>query len=572
MTKKQFVLAFVPQKAGTDPSKPDDRKFINTHLSRRAADRRRQGKPKLTKSESSVSEDAKAPSKAPKLQISRVVPRKAVRSGELTDQSASTPTTDSSPGVLTDASGDGSNEYEATKATVMPIVPITSHTDGNYDPFVSTSIPITSQVHELLVFNSSMFTPWAIGIEKGDDKHGSFANKFAQTSHQAMDEPGTGYANLARLAVAAAAVTGNPRLEILAARFKMLAYASLRESMAVSGINPTLALLKQVFSVVSMEMTARQDDNSDLHTRNLGQLARGSGQPVKLDRRLLTSICWHECLRCGLTGRRPILTCETFIDSTPHLRIMFAAKLRLECLGFWPTPLPDGFEAAGINPHLLGRTREMRFIHDLCHALQYAPQFLDDALMEAFGYRAALSCCNLIDSYNDGLDRIRDLNSPTDDLYQLYTESSIGIVGAYAIRTVTNHEPIDVERRAYTQLYKIYGTHGPVLSHLREAHHFCKSSDGLMRHARLWLWLLWVTSLAERASIFPDDTAERVVEGYFHQAFVAHATVTMGLRTWEEIEAVTAVYLRIQPHRAMSRMYFEMALAATKAKLIGAPQ
>ncbi|KPI44535.1 uncharacterized protein AB675_8721 [Cyphellophora attinorum] len=551
MTKKQLVLAFVPQKAGTDPSKPDDRKFINTHLSRRAADRRRQGKPKLTKSESSVSEDAKALSKAPKLQISRVVPKYVARplSGELTDQSANTPTTDSSPGVLTDASGDGSNETEAAKDTVMPTVPITSHTDGNYDPFVSTSIPITSQVHELLVFNSSMFTPWAIGIEKGDDKHGSFANKFAQASQQAMAEPGTGYANLARLAVAAAAVTGNPRLEILAARFKMLAYASLRESMAASGSNPNLALLKQVFSVVSMEMTARQDDNSALHTRNLGQLARGYGQSVILDRRTPTDLDVRDFHRFNTSPSHHVC-CQT-ASRVPR---------------FWPTPLPDGFEAASINPHLLGRTREMRFIHDLCQALQYAPQFLDDALMEAFGYRAALSCCNLIDSYNDGLDQIRDSKSPTDDLYQLYSESSIGIVGAYAVRTVTNHEPIDVERRAYTQLYKIYGTHGPVLAHLREAYHFCKSSDGLVRHARLWLWLLWVTSLAERASIFPDDTAERVVEGYFHQAFVGHATVTMGLRAWEEIEAVTARFLRIQPHRATSRMYFEMAFPAAKAR------
>ena len=561
MTKKPLVLAFVPHKTGADQGKPDDRRFINTHLSRLAADKRRHGKPKPARLQQSS-----GTLKAPKIQISRLAqkPPAVPDPIERSEASASGSTGDSSQDEFTESS-DTSTDSEHAHAQSSGGLPLTVATAGYHDPFMSTEIPITSEVQQLLTFNANMFTPWAIGIEKGEDKQGAFGNKFAQTSLQALGNKGTGYANLARLAVAAASVSSDPRLDILAARFKMMAYASLRESMEARGNDADLLLLTQVFSLVSMESTARQDDIAALHTRTLRQLIRSDPEPIKLDKKLLSSVCWHESMRTGLTSRRPILNIETFVDSTPYLRALFTTKLQLEALDLWPPSSVDGFGAANLDARLVTRLREMRFIHDLSHALQSAPQLVVDPLMEAYGFRASFVYCDLFDIYNDIVDKLRTSPGYGYDIYQLYTESSVAMCASYSLRAITSHEPIDIDNyKSYMQLYSIYATHKPLLAHLREAYHYCKMSDGLGRQAHVWLWILRIATLAERASMFPRIDPAEIVSGFFHRAFVTHAQTAFSMRRWENIELLLGAFLRMDGFRSASKMYFDLAVAMGK--------
>lgn len=556
MTKKSIVFSFVPQRTSADGSKPDDRRFINTHLSRLAADRRRQGKSKITNLPPVPSEYVKGA----KVKISRAAPPKSSQQALVVQRKGSTDlsSSDTSDEELTEGT-ELASETETTKP-IATSVPANVPVHGSCDPFQSTQIPITSSVHELLIFDSTMFTPWGVGIEKGDDKRGSFSNKFAQTSLEALGNKGTGYANLARLAVAASTVTQNPRLDTLATRFKMLAYSSLRESMEANGTQPDRLLMTQVFSLVSMETAARQDDNAAMHTKTLRHLIKSDPEPLKLDSRLLSSICWHESMRCALTGRRPILNIEAFVDSTPYLKTMFGTKLKLDALGLMPKITRNGFECSRSDRRMGARLKEMRFIHDLSDALQGAPHLVNDALMEAYGYRASLTYCTLWDHYNDFLDKLQQAQT-TQDLLRCYTATCIALCANYSLRAISSHEPIDIEYKSYRQLYQIYSSHQPLLRQVREAHHYCKSAGGLQEQelSRVWLWILRVSTLAERADMFPHVEVEAVLQAHFHRAFVAHAKA-MGLREWDEIEDICQDYLRLTNFAAKSKEYFDMAM------------
>jgi nitrate reductase gamma subunit len=86
------------------------------------------------------------------------------------------------------------------------------------------------------------------------------------------------------------------------------------------------------------------------------------------------------------------------------------------------------------------------------------------------------------------------------------------------------------------QLYRIYGTHQPVLKKLKEAYETCQESGDLIQKHNLWLWILYVGTLAERANV------NFQVEFYFHSHFVAMARI-MHLFRWEQVQEVLSTFL-----------------------------
>ncbi|ETN37866.1 uncharacterized protein HMPREF1541_07489 [Cyphellophora europaea CBS 101466] len=565
--KTPGTFSFVPQRPGGGP---DDRRFINTHLSRLAAERRKHAK--TAKSVKSPSPSPTRPastrdgnlspkqkSSPPRGRTSLSVPPKqtAQRVSPISPLQRSLSLQHVKPDMNDDIAA--SSEVEAEHQA--PLL-VSALDNGSHDPFNSTLVVITPEVRKLLAFDREMFFPWASGIEKGDNKHGAFTNKFAKTSLEALEDKCVGYANLARLASSAATITSNPDLHITAMKYKARAYEILRESINERHTGLNEHMLTQIFSLLSIEISGQQHENAALHAGTLQQLLQGQQQgrfdAARMNRRLLCSILWHECLRGSFTLCRPVFDIEKLVDHTAFIATLVATKRQLMAQGFMPSRTTDGFQEAGIGSHLLQRVREFRFLSDVGSALQKAPKLLNEEVMDAFTFRATLTSSKLLEIYNDVYDTIRS-SGPDDDLTSAYLETATALAARYWYRVVTSHEAVNVEPTPQSQFYKVFGTQKPVLAHLKEAHEYCKRSGGLQKQPRLWLWILGVGIMAEKADGHFSHDAQQDRSGYFHVAAVAQAKL-LDTKDRDAIERILKTFLYSNLLKPSSRYHFEQAI------------
>lgn len=554
--KTPDTFLFVPQRPSG--SHRDNRRFINTHLSHLAA----QGRIRRGTTSASPQKSPKRPSPLPakasaKCPIPRLPPR-------------TLPSPDPSPEIFEiirreppQPPSDESSSSE-TESVDTPPDPLTLLGNGNHDPFDSTLIPLTPETHKLLLFDQDMFHPMVSSIEKGANKERAFSNKFGQTSLESLSDKCTGYANLARLAMSAAIVTSDQQMTLVGMNCKARAYESLRESISKHGVCPDEHLLTQIFGLLSLEVCSQQHAHAALHANTLQQLIQNGYEngidPATMSRTLLSSVLWHECLRGSFTLCRPSFDIEQLIDHTPILRTLVAAKSRLITLGFMPPRIADGFQQAGIRVPLLIRLREFRFLADLGLALQQIPEMVDEEIMTAFTFRATLTSSKLLEIYNDVRDEVRGRRSDS-DLTVAYMESATALGARYWYRAATSHEAVDVPASARTQMYQVFGTQKPVLRHLREAFEYCKQSGGVARQPQLWLWILHVATLAERADLHPRWEPEELLASSrsLHVAFAEQAK-TVGIRHWDGVKGVLSRFLYSGTVGSRSRFWFERAM------------
>jgi hypothetical protein len=545
-TKTPETFSFVPHQSGT--ARPNnDRRFINTHLSRLAAERRKRGKgaPKAIK----TSRDSPPSDHAPLAKVA--IPRS---SPEIVPAIATT--------QVSEEREQDSDEQPLSEDS--PVYPVTLLDNGSHDPFESTLVPITSEARQLLLFDHEMLHPFVVNIEKGADKDGAFGNKFNYTSQAALADECIGYATLARIANAAATVTANQNVKMVALNYKSRAYESLRSSINRDGVRPTEHLLTQIFSLLSMEITGQQHDHAALHAKTLKQLIQnGNHSEVDaetMNKKLLSSILWHECLRGAFALCRPAFEIEDLVDHTAFLRTLLGCKDKLTKLGLMPQEPINGFQQAGVSSHLLMRLREYRFLARLCHGLQSFPTMIDEDYMTAFSFRATLTGSKLLDIYNDAYDDIKlRRNDKGKDLTPDYVETATALAAIFWYRVATSHEAVDVPPSTQTQMYKVFGTQKPVLKHLREAFYYCKESGGVTQQPELWLWLLYVGSLAERADLHPQCNSEKAISSYFHNELYEQSR-KMGVRTWEAMEEVLFRFLYARKVGPMSKALFRRTM------------
>ena len=295
-----------------------------------------------------------------------------------------------------------------------------------------------------------------------------------------------------------------------------------------------------------------------------------------------------------------------------------------------PTDEDDGFHHFILPPHLISLVIEIRFLTDMNAALTYVPQFIDDDLMSAYGHRASYLCSKLlgvaqaaaqfISNSNNQCQRQRQhpcsqppkveqqqqqsdeyryeyetpqfppynnhqetstifSNSPNLTVSQAHTNRATALAAQFALRVVTSHEAVDLPPASATsvaaQLFAVYGTQRRVLGELKVAWEgrFAGNEgvgwdgNGEGGERGLWLWILWIGTLAERAELWlrarsshggfgGGEQARDVVEGWFNAAFVRQA-LGMGLREWGNVKEVLRKYIYIERNTWRSRETFE---------------
>jgi hypothetical protein len=579
------AFSFVPLSTGPDASKPN-RQFINAHLSRLAAKKRSHGAgSRLPKK---VVLPVRQPDR-PKVAIERLTPVSGVASA-CAHGKAGAPDCDSCRGDNRAVALQSKRRVASSAKTEF--VNIITLLNTSNDPFSSTLVPIDSTVRKLLGFEQEAFFPWSAGIEKGADKGGAFRNKFVQTIPEAFDDLCTGYANLARLAAMTAAITSDPLMAATAMKYKVLAYENMRKSIAAHADNyetHELAMV-QTFSLMSMEVADGKSDSSTIHSRALLRMmtkSSASASPVANKPThvspgpLLNAVLWHECVRGGTTGRQHVFDSRDLVDHKPLCATLSSAKRRLSSLGHWPHRISrtDGFSRSDLPPHLILRLHEVRFLAELNTALTHAPELIDEHLMNAFAFRASLMCSQLLGashaaeqvinrSSQQGSQHGYEYQKDEDDLnrlHQAHRARATAVAAQFALRVVTSHEAVDIPSSTPAQLFKIFGTHKRVLQEIRVAFEQCRrhgsggSDDYVSRQPGLWLWILWIGSLAERADLYPCYVPGKIEQSFFNRAFVSHA-LNMWLYEWGTVKATLEKFIFFEWNTWQSQYWFEQTL------------
>jgi hypothetical protein len=346
------------------------------------------------------------------------------------------------------------------------------------------------------------------------------------------------------------------------------------------------------------------DDNTEtgtVHTKALLKIMQRVRKGKKLSyipqSKLLNSVLWHECTRGGATLRHYIFDPEQVVDHK-HFRATFERlKVELIDLGFWPSKAVDGFACSDLDTHAMLRLHEICYLLDMNFALGFAPEKVDEQLMNAYVFAAIFSCnemlkiCARADKVirSRAADRAKQaapkglacIESPSvrfqfqsagPDMTILesngcgdpalldyaYQRRAAALAGEFALRAFTSHEAVDIERTPVSQLYRIYGTQKPVLSGVREAYQYCVCSGQVHRQTELWLWILWVTTLAERADLHPCYDDNKIIDGFFNIAFADHA-LAMGLHEWSEVVEVLLRFMYHERTTSQSEHWFRQA-------------
>lgn len=583
-TNAPAAFSFVPQFVGPNASKTD-RQFINAHLSRVAAKKRSHGAG--SRLQKKLVLPVRQPDR-PKVAIERI--------GSVLGLGSSC--THGKTRILDCKLCNNANTAVALqpKHQVVPsakeesVEIITLLDAGSHDPFSSTLVPIDSTVRKLLGFEREAFFPWSAGIEKGADKDGAFRNKFVQTIPEAFDDLCTGYANLARLAAMTATVTSDPLMAATAVKYKVLAYEHMRKSIAAQADNhkaEELAMV-QTFSLMSMEVADGNSESSTIHSRALLRMMSSShpssDQSTHIPpSKLLNAVLWHECVRGGTTLRQYVFDPKKLVDHKPLCATLSHAKRKLSSMGNWPRHIiNDGFKQSDLDLRLISRLREVRFLADMNAALTHAPELIDEPLMSAYAFRASLMCSQLLGASHAAELVIRYSHQGWQYEYQRIEDNSLQLQRAYqsratalaaqfALRVVTSHEAVDIAPSTPAQLFKIYGTQKRVLSEIKIAFEHCgggggggarfsDTDDQVTRQPDLWLWILWVASLAERADLHPCHVPSVIMEAFFNRAFVAHA-LGMGLYEWESVRVTLEGHMYFERNTWRSRYWFEQTLS-----------
>lgn len=528
--KRSYSLNFVPQSTGKGP---DDRKFINSHLSRLAIEQRRAGK-------SSVKSLVTSPSQGAKVQI----PRR----GSAQEYSEHPSPEDSQAKSLTLEPQLQDDVIEDIRGPPgLFTAPYTLLDDGRPDPFASTLIPLTRPVQALLAFNQNLFLPWTSRTEREGEKTVALPKRFFWKSTEAAIEGTVGYAHLARLGAVAATITSDPRLARAALEYSSRAYQSLRQYLLTNEKHPNHLLYSQIFSLFSMEIAKQNHEAATVHARTIQQLIQSTavegGETILPDAYLLNAILWHEQQRLLMSLRKPEFDIDGFPNASAKKQLLVNLKQELQRQGFWPYRLHCGFSGASLEPEVKAGLAELRGHWEILVALKLAGHETTEDFMSAFAHRTTSNMGKLITLYNRSKELLStDVRSEEEIKHR--AGAAACLAARYWFRCACQMELPDGGSPLVNQLGQVYGRYAMILGAVQvQCEAILQRSVTLSANdLALWLWILYVGTLAERARNNYTKYSSEVENNQFFQASFTRLAWSLNLLTWEKVEEVLSLF------------------------------
>lgn len=425
---------------------------------------------------------------------------------------------------------------------------------GNSDPFTTTLIPVTSAVHECMVFTRDCLLPSLHGKEVDLAKTTVYMDAFWRDTVDGLQDECIGYAYLSRSASIITTITVNQETENLSFYFKSLAIAALRKRMKdLKTAKTKLTLCWAIYSLFSAEVAAHNFPAAEIHGKFLRQLIQpeGNGVPVMTDSRFRQSAMYQDIQRASVSLTRPSFDLDRwlaeFLPGTWLEEIGLDIKLP-------PVPLDLAIEDIHLRD-VFDQTKQWLMVLGIILS--------DTSLITPFvisngSTRLLILEGQLINIY---LDTVEELESaPVSGNLHLYHLACCCLAALTWLRRMGNHENMGIGSRLSLTGTNVYNA-GPIV--LTEMSKLLMKSETEAEKStcpfamRIRLWALYVGAIVEQSLPAIDP-----LTGYHNVQFCALAR-RMDLKRWESVQSVLDGFLYFEGVGPTACAWFEIMSQTT---------
>ncbi|KAJ9614044.1 hypothetical protein H2200_002180 [Cladophialophora chaetospira] len=421
---------------------------------------------------------------------------------------------------------------------------------GNSDPFTTTVIPVTSMVHECLVFTRDCYLPSLHGKEIDLAGTTIYMDAFWQDAVDGLQDECIGYAYLARSAAILTTINANPETENLAVHFRTLAMNTLRQRLArMQHDEARLAICWAVYSLFSAEIAAHNWSAAEVHGRYLRQIIQPrNGRALKIEPRFMQAVMYQDIQRASLSLSRPSFDLARWLtDYLPR-----TWQLEGGLMGTLPVLKVDASTPSIALRSILIDIKEWIAVLGMYLA---QPSFLNPFNISHGSTRGLILEAELIDLYLDTMDVIGGAECVAGNL-SAYHNAAAALAALTWRRRVGNHENMGIGSKLSLTGTNVYNA-GPLIAERLED--LLRASEEASRESRLngsdtWrvrLWCFYVGAVVEQ-SIPGIDPSRR-----FHNRGFANLAGYCGLHTWDTVQPVLEGFLYFEGVGPTAQMWFE---------------
>lgn len=426
---------------------------------------------------------------------------------------------------------------------------------GNSDPFMTTRIPVTTAVHECIVFTRDCFLPSLHGKEIDLAKTTVFMDAFWQDTVDGLQDECIGYAYLARSAAIITTVTVSQETENLSYYFKSRAIAALRKRMKdLNTAQTKLALCWAIYSLFSAEIAAHNFPAAEIHGKFLRQLIQPEERgrmPVMTDSRFRQAAMYQDIQRASVSLTRPSFDLDRWFAE-------FLPGTWLEEIGLDITLPPVVLDLAIEDIYLrevFDQTKKWLMVLGIVLS---NPSLLNPFVISNGSTRLLILEGQLINIYLDTMEELESV--PASGNLHLYHLACCCLAALTWLRRMGNHENFGIGSRLSLTGTNVYNA-GPVVVTamskllMKTEAEAEETSDPFAMRIRLWS--LYVGAIVEQSLPAIDP-----LTGYLNLEFCALAR-RMNLKSWESVQGVLDGFLYFEGVGPTARTWFEIMSQAT---------
>jgi len=421
---------------------------------------------------------------------------------------------------------------------------------GNSDPFMTTQIPVTTAVHECMVFTRDCFLPSLHGKEIDLAKTTVYMDAFWQDTVDGLQDECIGYAYLSRSAAIITTINVSQETENLSFYFKSRAIAALRKRMKdINTAQTKLALCWAIYSLFSAEIAAHNFPAAEIHGKFLRQLIQPEGEaavPVMTDSRFRQAAMYQDIQRASVSLTRPSFDLDRWLSE-------FLPGTWLEEIGLDIKLPPVVLDLAIEDIYLrevFDQTKQWLMVLGI---LLSKPGLLNPFVISNGSTRLLVLEGQLINIYLDTLEELEFL-SVSGNLH-LYHLACCCLAALTWLRRMGNHENLGIGSRLSLTGTNVYNA-GPIV--VAAMWKLFMKSEGAAEETtdpfamRIRLWALYVGAIVEQSLPTVDPLTA------YHNVQLCRLARRMNLGSWDAVQEVLDGFLYFEGVGPTARAWFEI--------------
>ena len=245
-------------------------------------------------------------------------------------------------------------------------------------------------------------------------------------------------------------------------------------------------------------------------------------------------------------------------DQAQHKETLLQLRQILTAAGHWPQRGVCGFWISSLDRNVVLGLKEVRERWELLIATNQAQHMISDDFMTAFTHRSTSDLGRLVTLYNDANEHLSNTTAIPKRIIHRAAAASC-LCAWYWFRCACHMEEPDASYSVLNQINQVYGHH-PVI--LREVRGICEDVLPFMHlvdqnDLHLWLWILYIGTLAERARAnYYGKRDQSITDTFFDTSFTKLAFF-LHLLTWSQVEEILSLFFYDAALSPLSALHFE---------------